>query len=83
MKYVRSSQPCISMNFVLNSTKHKFFHVSIVKELLRKDSLLTIHQKNLKLLVTEMFKVKFACAPDIIKEILEIDNRNYNFCHYF
>ena len=48
MKYVRSSQPCISMNFVLNSTKHKFFHVSIVKELLRKDSLLTIHQKKLK-----------------------------------
>ena len=31
MKNVRSSQPRISMNFVLNSAKSKFFHVSIVK----------------------------------------------------
>ena len=31
MKNVRSSQPCISMNFVLNPAKHKFlFHVNIV-----------------------------------------------------
>ena len=29
---------------------------SSFKELLRKDSSLTIHQRNLKLLVTEMFK---------------------------
>ena len=29
MKNVRSSQPCVSMNF---SVKHKFFHLSIVKE---------------------------------------------------
>ena len=31
MKNVRSNQTCISMNFVLNSAKNKFFHVSIVK----------------------------------------------------
>ena len=31
MKNVRSSQPCISMNLVLNSAKNKFFHVSIVE----------------------------------------------------
>ena len=30
MKIVRSSQPSISKNFVLNSAKHKFFHLSIV-----------------------------------------------------
>ena len=30
MKNVRSSQPCISMNFCTNSVKHKFFPVSIV-----------------------------------------------------
>ena len=29
MKNVRSSQTCISMNLVLTSVKHKFFHVSI------------------------------------------------------
>ena len=51
--------------------------------LLRKDSSLTIHQRNLKLLVTEMFHVKIVCAPDIIKEIFEIVNRNYNFRHDF
>ena len=31
MKNVRSIQPCISMNFVLNSIKHNFFLLSIVK----------------------------------------------------
>ena len=41
-------------------------------ELLRKDSSLTIHQRNLKLLVTEMFKVKIGCSRNIMKEILEI-----------
>ena len=51
---------------------------SSFKELIRKDSSLTVHQRNLKLLVTEKFKVKIGCAPDIIKEIFEIDNRNYN-----
>ena len=56
---------------------------SSFKELLRKDSSLTIHQRNLKLLVTEMFKVKIGCAPDIMKEIFEIENRNYNFRHNF
>ena len=49
------------------------------KELLRKYSSLTIHQRNLKLLATETFK----WSPDIIKEIFEIDNRNYNFHHDF
>ena len=46
---------------------------SYFKELLRKDSSLTTHQKNSKLLLTEMFKVKIGCAPDIIKEIFEIE----------
>ena len=33
------------------------------------------------MLVTEMFQVKPGCAPDIMKENLEIDNRNHNFRH--
>ena len=56
---------------------------SFFKELLRKDNFLTIHQRKLKLLVTQMFKVKIGCVPDIIKETFEIDNRNYNFRHDF
>ena len=53
------------------------------KELPRRDSSLTILQRNLKLLVTEIFKVKIGCAPDIINAIFEIDNRNHNFRHDF
>ena len=30
-----------------------------------------------------MFKVKIGCGPGIMKEIFEIDNRNYNFRHDF
>ena len=56
---------------------------SSLEGLLRKDSSLTIHQRNLKLLVPEMFHVKIVCALDIIKEIFEIVDRNYNFCHDF
>ena len=29
MKNIRSSQPCILMNFLINLVKHKFFHVGI------------------------------------------------------
>ena len=56
---------------------------SSLKHLVRKDSSLTIHQRNLKLFVTETFKLKIQCAPDIMKEIFEIDNQNYNFHHDF
>ena len=56
---------------------------SSFSELLRKDNSLTIHERNSKLLVTEMFRVKTGCAPDIRKEIFEIDNQNYNFRHDF
>ena len=30
-----------------------------------------------------MFKIKIGCTPDIMKEILELENRNYNFHHNF
>ena len=36
-------------------------------------------KKNLKLMVTEIFEVKIGCAPDIMKEVFEIDHWNYNF----
>ena len=66
----------------LSHRKQDYQHYnSSFKELLRKDSSVAIYQRNLKLLVTEMFKVKIECAPDIVKEIFEIDNRNYNFRH--
>ena len=56
---------------------------SCFAKLLRKDRSLAIYETNLRLLVTEILKVKIECAPDVMKEIFEIDNRNYNFRHYF
>ena len=52
-------------------------------EPLSKDSLLKIHQRNFKLLITEMFKVKIGCVSDILKKIFKIENLNYNFHHEF
>ena len=44
---------------------------SAFKELLRKDSSLTIHQRNLKLLLKEMFKVKIGYAPISLRKSLK------------
>ena len=44
---------------------------SSLAELIRKDNSSTIHQRNLKLLATEMFKVKLECASGIMKEIFQ------------
>ena len=49
-----------------------WFHFT---ELLRKDNSVAIHQRKLKLLVKEMFKVKIGVAPAIKKGIFEMDNR--------
>ena len=38
------------------------------KQLLEKDHSVTVHQKNLQVLITEIFKVKNNLAPDIMKD---------------
>ena len=55
--------------------------ISLLNKYLEKT--LTVHQRNLKLLVTEIFKVKIGCTPDIMKEFFEIENSNYIFHHDF
>ena len=45
---------------------------SSFKELLEKDSSVTVHHKNLQALVTEIFKVKNDLAPDIMKDLFEL-----------
>ena len=38
----------------------------------------TVHQKNLQVLVTEIYKVKNGIAPDIMNDIFELQNPSYN-----
>ena len=47
-------------------------------ELLNLDNSVTVHQKNLQVLVTEIYKVKNGIAPEIMKDIFELQNPSYN-----
>ena len=39
---------------------------------------MTVHQKNLQVLVTEIFKVTNNLAPDIMKDVFELKEPTYN-----
>ena len=47
-------------------------------ELLDLDNPVTVHQKNLHVLVTEICKVKNGIGPEIMKDIFKIQNLSYN-----
>ena len=51
---------------------------SSFEELLEKDHSVTVHHKNLQVLVTEIFKVKNNLAPDIMKNVFELKEPPYN-----
>ena len=48
-------------------------------ELLEKDISVTIHQRNLQVLATEIFKLKNGLSPEITKELFEMQNPSYDF----
>ena len=55
-------------------------------EILDLDNSVTLHQKNLQDLVTEIYKVKHGIAPEIMKDIFELQNPSYNLrssCNQF
>ena len=55
-------------------------------EFLDLDNSVTVHQKNLEVLVTEIYKVKYGIAPEIMKDIFELQNPSYNLrssCNQF
>ena len=57
-----------------------------ISELLDLDNSVTVHQKNLQVLVTEIYKVKNGIAPEIMKDIFELQNPSYNLrstCNQF
>ena len=48
-------------------------------ELLELDNAVTIHHRNLQVLVTEIFKVKNNLSPEIMKQVFDIQEPRYNF----
>ena len=49
------------------------------KELLNKNKTVSIHQKNLQVLATEIFQAKLNISSEILKELFSFNVRNYNF----
>ena len=51
---------------------------SSFKQLLEKDHSVTVHPKNVQVLVTEIFKVKNNLAPNIMNDVFELKEPPYN-----
>ena len=49
-------------------------------ELLELDNAVTIHQRNLQVLVTEIFKVKNNLSPEIMKQVFDLQEPYHNLC---
>ena len=72
------------LTILMKGLKGLFIKIIICfTKLLRKGSSFKIRQRNLRILVSEMLKVKFRVVAKIMKEIFEIDNLNYNAWHDF
>ena len=52
--------------------------ISSFSELLERDNTITVHDKNIKILATEMYKAKNGIAPNILGEFVSIRDRKYN-----
>ena len=53
-------------------------YVSSFEELLIKDGTRTIHQRNLKVLALEMYKIAHEKSPSFMKDLVEEIDRNYH-----
>lgn len=53
-------------------------HSSNFHELLQRDNLVRIHQKNIQALATLMYKVANNIAPTLVSELFTFSNVNYN-----
>ena len=51
---------------------------SNITELLQKDNAVTVHQRNLQVLATEIYKVKMGLAPQLVKEHFSPNTHTYN-----
>ena len=53
-------------------------HFSSFEELLSEDKSVTVHQRNLQILATEMYKILNGLSPDIVQDIFETKS---NYCN--
>ena len=60
-------------------------YISSFESLLERDKSVTIHHRNLQLLATEMYKLKYGLAPKIMQELFPLKKTNYNIrnCNIF
>ena len=48
------------------------------RELLERDNSVTIHERNIQVLLTEIFKVKSGAAPELMAEIFKFKDHSYD-----
>ena len=60
----------------LRTTYHDY--QSTFRQLLQKYNSVTIHQRNLQVLATEIFKAKNDLSPEIMKEVFELKEPSYS-----
>ena len=53
-------------------------HQLTFKELLEKKKTVSIHQRNLQTLATEIYKTKHKVSPEVVNSLFEFSNKNYN-----
>ena len=53
-------------------------HQLTFKELLEENRTVSIHQRNLQTLTTEIYKAKNKIFPEVVNSLFEFTNKNYN-----
>ena len=61
-----------ALRFVYNDKSSSF------RELLERDNSVTIHERNIQVLLTKIFKVKSGAAPEIMTEIFKFKDHSYD-----
>ena len=54
------------------------YHFSLFEDILSKGKSVTVHQRNLQILATEMYKILNGLSPDIMQDIFETKSNYYD-----